>query len=207
MSWLPRGFEFLAGLPEVVRRKWPLLTIHAYFDDSGAKGQGRWMAMSGLLGDADVFADLADEWRKHLAGPYPPGKIDYFKMDEAVSLNGQFHHWSVENRDAKVWQLSKLINRGDILQIGARIDLQAFAKMSERWNAEVTVQPTPGQKHHAMDEPYLQLFLCVFTTAITEAVANGAKSPIRHHLRPAGSIQANHLRFLSRDARTMGDRS
>jgi hypothetical protein len=154
------------------------LTIQAYFDDSGAKGQGRYMSMCGLLGEAEVFAALSDEWSKALEGPYPPGRIEYFKIDEAVTLDGQFRHWSDEHRDQKVSQLAKLIDRGDILKIGARIDLHAFSKMSEQWNKEVIVRATPGQKYHAMDEPYLQLFLFIFTTAVTEAVARGAKAPI-----------------------------
>lgn len=35
-----------------------MLTFQAYYDDSGNKGQGRWMAMAGLFGEAGAIAYL-----------------------------------------------------------------------------------------------------------------------------------------------------
>ncbi len=131
--------------------------------------------MSGLFGEAQVFADLAEQWRVNLDGPYPPGKINYFKMDEAVSLSGAFNSWREDHRDQKVRQLAKLIDRGDLLHIAARLDVVAFDKVSKRWEG---VRRAPGQKYHAMGEPYINLFLYVFTAALKEAQARGAKRPV-----------------------------
>ena len=105
--------------------------------------------MSGLFGEAQVFANLADEWKKHLTGPYPPGSIEYFKMDEACQMVGQFYEWSEQHRDEKIWQLARLIDRGDILQIGARIDLVAFEKIGQRWS-HVKAKRGDKQQYHAM---------------------------------------------------------
>lgn len=176
-SWLPQGFEFLSGLPEQTRRKWLILTLQAYFDDSGGKRQGRYMAMSGLFGEAEVFASLSDEWRKSLEGPYPPGRISYFKMDEACQLDGEFKDWSEEHRNQKVWQLAKLINRSDLLEIGARIDLAAFEKIGQRWS-HVKAKRGDAVRFHSMDQPYVMLFQYVLITAVTEAVARKAATPI-----------------------------
>ena len=154
-----------------------MLTLQAYFDDSGAKGQGRWMALSGLFGEAEIFASLADEWRLNLAGPYPPGRIKYFKMDEAVTKDGQFNHWTDENRDAKVRQMAKLLNRGDLLQVGGLLDLAAYEKYAPLYR-HIKAQQGDEQRFHTMDQPYLMLFQAVFTTTIAEAVKRGATTPI-----------------------------
>ena len=145
----------------------------AYIDDSGGKGQGHWMALSGLFGEAGAFADLADKWELNLAGPYPPGAIRYFKMDDAVSKNGEFRHWSDANRDAKVWQLARLLDRGDLIQIGALLDLHAFEKFAPQWR-----HIKEPKIYSSMDEPYVLLAQQVFTTAITEAVARQATTPM-----------------------------
>lgn len=59
------------------------------------------MTMSGLFGEAKLFATIADEWDMFLRLKHP-GAIRYFKMDEACQLDGEFKHWKEENRDAKV---------------------------------------------------------------------------------------------------------
>ena len=68
------------------------MTLQALFDDSGTMGQGRFMAMAGLMGEAALIAELADDWQRHLDAKYP-GRIEYFKLDEALTLDGQFRHW------------------------------------------------------------------------------------------------------------------
>lgn len=172
---MPKGFEFLSGLPEAKRKRWRILTMkyQAFIDDSGGKRQGRWMALSGLFGEATAFADLADKWERNLAGPYPPGRISYFKMDEAVTKTGEFNSWSDEHRDAKVWQLARLIDRDDLLQIGALLSIGAFEKFAPMWR-----QFKEPKVYSSMDEPYVLLAQQVFTTAITEAVARHASTPM-----------------------------
>src|SRR4051812_22727729 len=100
-SWLRKGFEFLSGFPERIRRKRLLVIFQAFFDDSGGKGQGRYMAVAGLFGEAQVFAEVADDWDMALRARYP-GAIRYFKMDEACHLKGEFSQWREDNRDAKI---------------------------------------------------------------------------------------------------------
>ena len=152
------------------------MTLQAWFDDSGTKGTGRWMAMAGLFGNAEVFAAISDDWDRHLRAEHP-GRIRYFKMDEACSLNGESRHWREENRDAKVLQLAHRIDRADLLGITARVDLSAFESVAEKWEH---VKPRPGdeQRHHSMGQPYLLLFQYVLVTVVTEAVERGVTSPI-----------------------------
>lgn len=173
---MPKGFEFLSGLPERLRRRRLILTLQAWFDDSGTKGTGRWMTMSGLFGEAELLASIAHEWDKHLRARYP-GAIRYFKMDEACQLDGEFKHWKPENRDIKVLQMSKIIDRKDLVEISARVDLKAFEKIAPSWS-HIKPQRGDAQRHHSMGSPYLLLFQYVLVTAITEAVARGVTSPI-----------------------------
>jgi hypothetical protein len=108
-----------------------ILTMQVWFDDSGGKRQGRWMSMSGLFGEAQAIATLADNWDKYCRAKYP-GSIQYFKMDEACGFKGQFADWKTENRDKKVWQLATLIDQSGLLEIAARVNIQAFEKISPR---------------------------------------------------------------------------
>lgn len=170
-SWLPKGFEFLSGMPSRLRQRRLILTIQAFFDDSGTKGTGRWMAMSGLLGEAKLIASLADEWDKWLRARHP-GSIRYFKMDEAADLTGEFQDWNPHRRDEKIRQMANVINRDDLLEIPAWIDLKAFETVSARW------KPIQGPGHSTMSAPYLTLFYYVMVSAVTEAVARGAKEPM-----------------------------
>jgi hypothetical protein len=134
------------------------LTLQAWFDDSGTKGTGRWMSMSGLFGEAELFASIADEWDKNLRARQP-GAIRYFKMDEACQLDGEFKHWKEENRNAKVRQMAKLIDRNELLEIAARVDLAAFEKVAESWSdtnmktlkspSRESASPRAQPNHHA----------------------------------------------------------
>jgi hypothetical protein len=113
--------------------------------------------MSGLFGEAELFASLADEWQKNLDGPYPPGRIAYFKMDEACSLNGEFHYWSPENRD----------------RIEARLDLIAHEKSAPFWQHLVV-----SARLHPLNQPYLSLCQQIFIAAVNAAIAKKATAPI-----------------------------
>jgi hypothetical protein len=87
-------------------------------------------------------------------------------MDDAVSLDGEFRHWSVENRDAKVWQLARLLERPDLLQIGALISIDAYEKFAPMYR-----HIKERDLYSSMDEPYILLAQQVITTSVTEAVA------------------------------------
>jgi hypothetical protein len=153
------------------------MKFKAVFDDSGGKGQGRYMAVSGLFGEAQLLAALADQWQERLEQYHPGLPFEYFKMDEACQLKGQFNHWSETNRNARVLLLSDVIDREDILEIPSRLDLAAYKAVAERWSH---VKPGRGdkQKFHSMDQPYVLLFQRAITIAATEAVLRGATEPI-----------------------------
>ncbi len=169
-SWLPKGFEFLSGFPERIRRKRLILTLQAIFDDSGSKGQDRFMVMAGLLGTAELFGSLATQWDKHLRARHP-GKIDYFKLDEAVVLDGQFRHWQEHKRDEKIRQMAKVVDRDDLFEIGIALDLHAYQKVFGPWK-------TVDGGRHGLRHPYLLLCEFVLSECVTEAVKRGSTKPL-----------------------------
>lgn len=131
------------------------------------------MVMSGLFGEAELFASLADEWQKNLGGPYPPGRIAYFKMDEACTLSGEFKYWSRDNRDKKVQQLARIVDRSRLHRIEARLDLIAHGKITPFWQ-----HLTAKARHHPMNQPYLSLCQQNFIAAVNAATAKKATAPI-----------------------------
>ena len=122
------------------------------------------MAMSGLLGAAKLMASLADVWSRHLDAKHP-GRIAYFKLDDALTLNGEFRHWQEHNRDAKIRQMASVVDREDVLQIAAVIDIDAYERILGPW--EDYSEPC------SLNHPYLMLCEYVLVTCVTEAVKRG----------------------------------
>ena len=173
-SWLPRGFEFLSGLPEAARKRRLMLALQAFFDESGGKGVGKWMTLAGLFGTADVFASVADRWDRALRAKHP-GPIRYFKMKEATGLSGEFAHWRPEARDEKLWQMAEVMNRPDLLEIASIVGLDECAGVEASW---VHV----GQRH-TLNQPYLALFQNVLVSCVAEAKDIGYQKRIELVLR------------------------
>jgi hypothetical protein len=124
--WLPPGFSFLSGLPEPARQRRILMTIQAFVDESGGKGQpGRHFVLAGLVSGAERWAEFSNEWRDALA---QRPAIKYFKMKEAAGFSGQFWRWEKEPRDAKLRLLAAIINRYSRISTHSVIDLEAHAK-------------------------------------------------------------------------------
>ncbi len=124
--------------------------------------------MSGLFGQAELFAKVSDEWDKALWSKYP-GKIRYFKLDEALTLSGEFAHWGAANRDEKIRQMASVINLPELLNVGALLDLEAFSRI-RGWSHL--------KGHHSLSRPYLQLFQYVFLSTVSEAVDHGETRPM-----------------------------
>ena len=102
-SWLPKGFEFLSGVPESERRRRKLVTIQVYVDDTGLDGRSPYFLFSALYATVPDWAAFSDRW-KLVLDEYP--RISYFKMDEAADFKGQFYGWSESKRNLKLMRLA-----------------------------------------------------------------------------------------------------
>lgn len=117
-------FSFLSGLPIDVRRRRKIMTIQAFVDESGGKGQGKHFVMAGLVSESEAWSDFSTEWRDCLqASP----SLNIFKMRHAASLSGNFYGWTAEERDEKLRSLARIINKHARFLMWAAIDMDAHA--------------------------------------------------------------------------------
>jgi hypothetical protein len=124
--------------------------LQAYFDDSGNPSDP-FMAMAGLVATAHQVAALTEEWTRALRAT-TPGKIAYFKLDEAINLYGEFQHWSEGNRDAKIRQMAKVIDRDDMFLLGSVLNVEAHDRILRRvWRR------AKGDNRHSLVHPYMML--------------------------------------------------
>jgi hypothetical protein len=104
-----------------------LMVAQAFVDESGNKGQARHFVMAALVGSSEVWAEFSDEWKLCLR---ETPAIAYFKMKEAAGKpSGQFRGLSTDQRDGKLRDLARIINRYPKLMTYSTIDLEAFAKV------------------------------------------------------------------------------
>src|SRR2546423_1169348 len=101
--WLPRGLEFLSGLPTDLRKRRVIVPIQIFIDDSGAQGQRGSVIFAGLFAEAEAWARFADEWKRILRDE---PRIRQFKMRDAAKLQGEFYQFSSAQRDAKLRALA-----------------------------------------------------------------------------------------------------
>lgn len=135
--WLPEGFSFLSGYPTHVRKQRVLVPYQVMLDDSGGKGQGPYLVLGGLIGQAEAFADLADQWAAWRdASP----SIRYFKMSEAAARSKEFLGFSDEQRDAKLRGFAAILNSPRLAAIHVTLDTGAHAALYDK------VAPRPRKK-------------------------------------------------------------
>ena len=79
--------------------------LQAFIDESESKDPPLF-TMAGYIASAEEWAAFSDEWQQYL--DMSPG-IKYFMMQEAMSLEGEFRHWSESLRDEKVRLLEGVI--------------------------------------------------------------------------------------------------
>lgn len=131
--WLPRSLEFLSGLPTRVRKRRVIVPIQVFCDESGGKGQTRHFLIAALMCHAEAWALFTDEWLACLeANP----RIKYFKMKEAAGYGGQFHIFTQPQRDAKLRDLARIINRYARCVTYSCIDLDAHAEILEGFTSK-----------------------------------------------------------------------
>jgi hypothetical protein len=123
--WPPKGFAFLSGLPEAARRRRQLMPVQAFVDDSGGRGHSRYFVLAGLISDAERWAEFSDEWDACLKDR---PAIRRFKMKDAAGCSGEFRPFKPSERDDKLRQFCRIINRYPRLLTYTIIDLASHAE-------------------------------------------------------------------------------
>jgi hypothetical protein len=134
-------------MPSRLRKGRLLMPVRAFVDDSGSGGDSRYFVLGGFMADFDTWAAFADAWDIALA---EQPAIEYFKMAEANSLNGEFDGWTELSRDAKVNALIDIIDKHDLFQGTCAINSEDY---------DAVVIPAMGSIFEGeYSDPYLYLF-------------------------------------------------
>jgi hypothetical protein len=163
-AWLPKEFSFLAGLPEDKRRRRPILTIQAYFDDSGVMGTHPVFTFAGFMGRAEQWAEFSGRWSDWLA--LSPS-IKYLKMSEAADLDGEFRFWRADARDKKLHgciDILKAFNPQLAIQISVHV--------------EDFVNHLRAEMPPRLANPYMLAFWGILSAACYELIDSGSPEPI-----------------------------
>jgi hypothetical protein len=122
---LPRGFEYLSGVPEAERRRRKLVTIQAYIDDTGLDGRSAELLFSAIFATVEDWAAFSDRWKSVLD---ETPRIPHFKMDEAVGFTGPFYGWSESKRNLKLMRLAGTFadHKYGFIELAVAADLKAI---------------------------------------------------------------------------------
>lgn len=162
MTWLPRGYEFLSGLPERKRKRRLILPIQAFMDESGVKGTDPVFVFAGFIGRAERWAEFSDEWQRWLdCSP----AINYLKMNEAVNLDGEFRHWKATDRDKKLAGCIDILKKYPQKAIYVTVDIPAY-------------QMSVGKQKHHVSDPYFTAFFAIVAGVGHEVIDTGVPEPL-----------------------------
>ena len=90
--------------------------LQGFFDDSGSEPTASHFVLAGFVASADQWNCFSVCWQNKLD---QSPSIDYFKMSEAMTFNGQFQGWPEGLRSQKVFELAEII----VAHIAARADV------------------------------------------------------------------------------------
>jgi hypothetical protein len=99
----------------------------AYLDDSGSHRGSPVIVLAGWIAPISVWEnEFVPRWNAMLA--MPPG-LDYFKMNDAARLQGQFDSWSEQRRDERVALAYKIIEECIPFQVSVIIQLEPYSRI------------------------------------------------------------------------------
>lgn len=119
------------------------MPVQAFVDDSGGRGQGRYLVSCGVVAESDTWARFSDEWKARLS---ESPSIKYFKMREAAGFSGQFYRFSERDRDAKLVRLAQTVNDYVSFVVFSAFDLEAH---EQTWFKQI---------RKPLNEPYFWTF-------------------------------------------------
>lgn len=122
-AWLPKGFEFLCGVPQPKRDRTLLLNLKAYIDESGVQGTTEYFVLAGFIGQAISWANFSSDWERCLAAE---PSIPLLKTSDAARLTNAFYGWSAEARDRKLSALIDVIKKYPFNSVYAAIHIPSF---------------------------------------------------------------------------------
>lgn len=98
------------------------MPVQVFVDESESD---RHFVMCGVVSDSPRWAGFSEEWQRCLR---TSPSIRRFKMSEAAGLSGEFYGWDPRERDAKLLQLARIINKYVEFVIYCGINVDAHKK-------------------------------------------------------------------------------
>jgi hypothetical protein len=148
------------------------MPMQAYVDESGDKGQGDWLTLVGLIASAEEWAKFSDDWRAVLN---QPPAVSAWHMREAVNLKEEFRRWSAEERDARLRQLSDVVNKYQITALHASVDIPAYMEfMAPLIDVPFSVRRKKSSAKRVIHEPYWIGFNAIIMAVCYELIDQGA---------------------------------
>jgi Protein of unknown function (DUF3800) len=146
-----------------------MLEPQAIIDDSATQPNPKYFVLAGFVSSAARWAEFSDEWQAALdLGP----NLDYFKMNEANLLIGQFARergWTEKLRDDRVITLTRIIKRHVMLRLHASIRFADF----EKYIASIKVP----ERKSVSDHPYIYLFTKLIAAMAVRSTLFGINEP------------------------------
>jgi hypothetical protein len=104
--------------------------ITAYFDDSGTHQGSPVVAVGGLIGSEDQWAEFDERWKKLLAEPLP-GKpsLKQFHSTECRGNHGPFGNYNVAERDRITYLFRQIILETGLFSVASIIDQIAWNEL------------------------------------------------------------------------------
>ena len=136
------------------------MMLQGYFDDSGSSRRESVFVLGGFVSTAEKWRAFSDDWKTKLEES--PG-LDYFKMSEAASLNGEFGRgWNPALRDQRVFELAEIIARHALV----RVDSWCYREPFDDTIRGIVDLPE-------FQDPYGLLFYQLVFAIITYRLGNG----------------------------------
>jgi uncharacterized protein DUF3800 len=142
----------------------------ACIDDSGNEPTKPHFILAGFVAPAANWLALADEWRAAL-NEQP--KLEYFKMNEAALLKGQFDPkkgWDEAKRDDRLIAFTRIIKKYVRIRIHAKIKHANFDKY-------IKSIPVPKRMLFT-DSPYTLLFQQIILAMAVRGDLYGVNQPV-----------------------------
>lgn len=150
------------------------MVLQAWIDDSGSEPQSTFFVLGGFVAQHDQWAAFSDQWQAVLD---QSPKLDYFKMNEAFRLRGQFDRrrgWTEEIRDRRIADFTDTIRAHAMVRVSASIQHADYARY-------IASLPIPVRKL-AVDSPYVQLADQLILAVAVQGDLHGLHQPCDFYL-------------------------
>jgi hypothetical protein len=123
----------VCGLPAGKWERRQFFVLRGYIDDSGNRQHSPVLVLAGFIAPVVTWLAFTPDWQAML--DMPP-RLDYFKMNEAATLTGQFKYWSQQRADERIALAYRAIEQHIPFQVSCIVHLEPFYRIFNPSNTE-----------------------------------------------------------------------